>query len=327
MLELSLACQSIDRTGPLLDGRVTIEGCRLNCVRGRPEEIFQRAFRHQEFDISELSLCTHLLTTARGEGHYVAIPAFVSRAFRHSSIYVRRDSGIDQPKALKGRRVGVPDFQQTAGVWARGMLADEYGLRRSDIQWRMGGLEQPGRAARMPLELRGDIEIKQIGAEQTLSRMLAAGELDAVISPRAPSCCDNGAKVGRLFPDYRKAEEEYFRKTRLFPIMHVIGIRRTLVEQHPWLPVNVYAAFLKARAVAVDDLSRLDTPPVAHPWMADEIARLRTLMGDDIWPYGMDKNRNELDALLRYAEADGLTNSRIPLETLFAPTTFDEFNF
>ena len=327
MLELSLGCQEIDRTVPLLDGRVTIEGCRINPVRGRPEEIFQRAFRHQEFDIAELSLCTHLLTTARGNSHYIAIPAFVSRAFRHSSIYIRTDNGIDRPEARSGRRIGVPDFQQTAGVWARGMLADEYGLRRAEIRWRMGGLEQPGRAARIPLDLSNGLDVEMIGSGQTLSAMLAAGELDAVISPRAPSCWNNGAKVDRLFPDYRRAEEAYYRKTGLFPLMHVVGIRRSLVERHPWLPVNVYAAFLKARAAAVEDLSRMDTPPVTHPWMADELARVRALMGDDFWPYGIDRNRKELAALIRYAEADGLIGGPVPLEALFAATTFDQFNF
>src|SRR5215831_17005367 len=194
MLELSLGCQEIDRTVPLLDGRVTIEGCRINPVRGRPEEIFQRAFRHQEFDIAELSLCTHLLTTARGNSHYIAVPAFVSRAFRHSAIYIRSDDGIDRPEALRGRRIGVPDFQQTAGVWARGMLADEYGLRRETIEWWMGGLEQPGREVRVALDLKNGLKIEPIGDGKTLSAMLAAGAIDGIISPRAPSCWNNGAK-------------------------------------------------------------------------------------------------------------------------------------
>src|SRR5262249_11319737 len=213
-----------------------------------------------EFDIAELSLCTHLLTTARGSSHYVAVPAFVSRAFRHSSIYIRSDDGIDRPEALSGRRIGVPDFQQTAGVWARGMLADEYGLRRGDVHWRMGGLEQAGREARVPLELKNGLQVEPIAGSQTLSAMLAAGELDAVISPRAPSCWNNGAKVGRLFPGYRQAEEAYYRKTRLFPLMHVIGIRRSLVDQHPWLPANVYAHFLKRRAVPLGELRRMYRP-------------------------------------------------------------------
>lgn len=326
MLELSLACQDIDRTRALVDGRVTIEGCRLNVITGRPEEIFQRAFRHQEFDISELSLATHLVTTARGTGPYIAIPAFVSRAFRHSAIYVRRDRGIDRPEALRGRKIGVPDFQQTAGVWARGLLADEYGLDRSAIQWRMGGLDQAGREARVPLELKGSVKVETIGPSQTLSQMLEDGELDALIAPRPPRGYERNG-IARLFPDARQAEEAYFRKTRIFPIMHAIGIRRALVERHPWLPVNVYAAFRQARALAMETLIRVDTPQIAHPWIAEEIARVKAVMGEDYWPYGIAENRNELAVLMRYAEADGLIDAPVPIEALFAATTFDRFNF
>lgn len=326
MLELSLACQDIDRTRALIDGRVTIEGCRLNIVTGKPEEIFQRAFRHQEFDISELSLATHLVTTARGAGPYIAIPAFVSRAFRHSAIYVRRDRGVDRPEALRGRKIGVPDFQQTAGVWARGLLADEYGLDRSDIQWRMGGLEQPGREARIPLELKGKLTVEAIGPTQTLSQMLEEGELDGLIAPRPPRGYGRNG-IARLFPDARQAEEAYFRKTGMFPIMHAIGIRCTLVERHPWLPVNVYAAFRQARALAMETLMRVDTPPITHPWIAEEIARVKAVMGEDYWPYGIEENRSELNALMRYAEADGLIGAPVPIEALFAAATFDRFNF
>jgi 4,5-dihydroxyphthalate decarboxylase len=178
----------------------------------------------------------------------------------------------------------------------------------------------------MRLDLHGEAKITPIGADATLSKMLSAGELDAVISPRAPSA-HNGTKTVRLFPDYRQAEEAYYRKTKLFPIMHVIGIRRALAERHPWLPVNVYTAFLKAKEIAVGELTRVDTPQAAHPWMSDEISRVKALMGEDYWPYGIDKNRHELDTFNRYAEADGLTNGPVPLESLFAPATFDQFNF
>jgi len=327
VLELSLACQNIDRSRAILDGRVAVEGVRLTLVPGSPEEIFQRALRHEEFDIAELSLSTHLLTTARGDSKYVGIPAFVSRAFRHSAIYSRAEAGIESPRALKLKRIGVPDFQQTAGVWVRGMLADEYGVARGDVHWHMGGLEQPGRSARMPLNLQNGIRIDTIGPQQTLAKMLAAGELDAVIAPRAPSSMNGTGQIRRLFADYRKAEEDYYRKTKLFPLMHVIGIRRSLVEKHPWLPVNVFAAFSKARRLALEDLGRMDTLAITHPWIAEEMGRLRALMGEEIWPYGIERNRNELATLIRYAEADGLIKGPLALEALFAETTFDQFNF
>jgi 4,5-dihydroxyphthalate decarboxylase len=191
----------------------------------------------------------------------------------------------------------------------------------------MGGLEQPGRSARTPTKPNGKISIQPIGPQQTLSRMLADGELDAVIAPRAPAGYGNGNRVARLFPDYRQAEENYFTRTGLFPIMHAVGIRRSLVEKHPWLPVNVYTAFAKARTIALEELSRIDTLHVTHPWIVDEIDRVRSVMGTNFWSYGVKANAKELDAILRYAEDDGLIDGPVPLEALFAPSTFDEFNF
>jgi 4,5-dihydroxyphthalate decarboxylase len=327
VLELSLACQSNDRTRALLDGRVAVDGCKVTHVAGHAEEIFQRAFRHGEFDISELSFSTHLMTTARGEGPYVGIPAFISRAFRHSAIYIRNDRGIDSPAGLRGCQVGVPDFQQTAGVWVRGMLAEEYGVGPAEIRWRTGGLEQAGRKPRMPLKLPPRISVKPIPETKTLAGMLAEGELDAVISPRPPSCFGAGNSVVRLFPEFRKAEEHYYGKTGLFPIMHLMGIRRELAKQHPWLAMNVYKALLKSKAIALEELRMVDTVRISHPWIAEEIGRVQSLMGEDYWRYGVKENSREIGALVRYAAADGLIENEIGPEELFDRTTGDELRF
>jgi 4,5-dihydroxyphthalate decarboxylase len=327
MLELSVACQITDRTRALLDGKVAIEGCKANFVSGPAEELFQRAFRHGEFDISELSLGTHLLTTARGESRYIGVPVFLSRSFRHSAIYVRTDRGIDSPQALKGCRIGVSDFQQTAGIWVRGMLGDEYGVTSRDVRWVVGGLEQAGREARVPYRLPDDIHIEPIGADQTLASLLDAGDIDAVIAPKPPSCFGRNERVRRLFPDFRSDEEAWFTRTGLFPPMHMLGIRRTLVEQHPWLPVNVYAAFRKSRDLALAELAVTDTLRVMHPWLTSEFERVKALMGADYWRYGMKENRLDLETLQRYARSDGLIQEEVPLERLFATSTFDGFNF
>jgi len=327
LLELSLACQDTDRTRPLRDGRVTIEGCRVTFIAGNAEEIFQRAFRREEFDISELSLGTHLLTTSRGHGRYLGIPAFVSRSFRHSAIYIRSDRGITSPQDLRGRHVGVPDFQQTAGVWVRGFLADEFGVHARDIHWRTGGLEQSGREMRISYELPAEIDIRPIEAGATLSTMLVAGDIDAIISPRAPSCFPHDPNIRQLFGNYREVEEAYFRKTALFPIMHLIGIRRTLVEAHPWLPLNVYKAFLKARVIALDELNVVDTLRITHPWIAHEIQEVKKVMGENYWPYGVEENKHEIAAILRYAKTDGLVDREMQLDEIFASSTLDEFNF
>ena len=325
-VELSLACQITDRTRALVDGRIAIDGCRINFIHAPAEEIFQRAFRRGEFDISELSLGTHLLTTARGESGYIGVPAFVSRSFRHSAVYVRRDR-VESVDDLRGKRVGVPDFQQTAGIWVRGILGEEHGVSSRDVEWFTGGLEQPGRANRVAQSLAPDIRMNVIGPEQTLAAMLRAGDIDAVIAPKPPSCFGKDPAVVRLFPDYRSAEEAYFRKTGIFPLMHLMGIRRSLVEKHPWLPVNVYKAFARAKDLAIEEMAITDTLRVSHPWIVPAMDDVRALMGPDSWRYGVAENEPELRRLMAYARMDGLIAEDVPLDRLFAASTFDKFRF
>lgn len=325
-LTVSLACQNSDRTRPILDGRVPIEGCDPVYVPCDPEEIFHRAFRNEEFDVCELSMGTHLTLTGLGRSPFVGVPAFVSRAFRHSAIYVRTDRGIRDGGDLAGRMVGVPDFQQTAGIWTRGMLADEYGVQPSDVRWRTGGLEQPGRAVRVATELHAELDLERIGLDQTLSGMLAAGELDAVIAPRAPSPFLRGdPHIGRLFPDYRGAEEAYFQRTGIFPIMHCIGVRRSLAEAHPWLATNVYKAFLQAKATCMQELAQINFLRASLPWLSEDVARVKALMGEDYWRYGLRENERELEALIRYAHADGLTSRQVEPGELFAASSVEMF--
>ncbi|HEX4511804.1 MAG TPA: ABC transporter substrate-binding protein [Burkholderiaceae bacterium] len=325
-VELSLACQLTDRTRALSDGRVAIAGCRVNFIHAPAEEIFQRAFRRAEFDIAELSLGTHLLTTANGTSTYIGVPAFVSRSFRHSAIYVRA-SRVATAADLRGKQVGVPDFQQTAGIWVRGILADEYGVTARDVQWVTGGLEQPGRATRVPANVAAGIQVRGIEPDETLAGLLAEGRIDAVIAPRVPSCFGTDPDIVRLFPAYRAEEEAYFRKTGLFPLMHTIGIQRTLVERHPWLPMNVYQAFMRAKEIALEEMTITDTLRVSHPWIVPELDGLRALMGRDVWRYGVAENEHELGRLMAYARNDGLIDTDVPLDQLFASSTFDNFRF
>ena len=232
-MQISLAMMYSDRTAALFDGRVPIEGCNVHTVLLRPGEIFHRIFKFEEFDVAEMSLSSHLLTTARGNSKYVGIPAFPLRMFRHSGVYIRNDRGIDRPEDLRGKTVGLPEFQQTANVWIRGMLQDQYGVDIASVHWRTGGLEEPGREERADIRLLKDIDWQIIPRDRTLSEMLEAGELDAVISPRPPPCFirrDKCKYVDQLFPDYPAIELEYFKKTKIFPIMHVVGIRRVACE-------------------------------------------------------------------------------------------------
>lgn len=323
-LQVSLAAGDYDRTRAIFDGRVRIEGCEVAAVQLEPEEAFHRAFKYQDFDISEISLSSYTMTTARGDAQYIAVPAFVSRLFRHSGIYIRTDRGIHRAQDLKGKTVGLPEYQITANVWIRGILQDEYGIKPSDIKWRRGGMEDAGRDERTPIKLPPDIDLADVPAHRTLSDMLAAGELDAVIGARAPSCFLNGApNVDRLFPDYPKVEEDYFRRTGIFPIMHCIGIRRSLAEKHPWLATSVYKAFLQAKEHCMRELGQIGHLATSQPWSVAENDRLKKVMGADYWSYGVEPNRHVLETLVRYSWEQGLSARKLDIDEMFAPSTYD----
>jgi len=323
-LQLSLGVCDYDRTRAVLDGRAPVEGCDIIGAAIEPEEAFHRAFRFQEFDISELSLSSHTMMTSRGENDYVGIPAFVSRLFRHSGVYIRTDRGIATAADLAGKKVGLPEYQITANVWIRGILQDDFGLRPADVHWRRGGLEEAGRGERAPIKLPPGIDLQQIPDDRTLSGMLADGELDALISARAPSCLLEGKpNVARLFPDYRATEADYFRRTGIFPTMHIIGIRKTLVEQHPWLPVSVLKAFLRAKEFAMYELGQIGHLFTSLPWGVAEFEAARELMGEDYWSYGFEPNRHVLDTFTRYHHDQGLSARKVDAAELFAPSTLD----
>ena len=323
-VELSMSVCNYDRTAALFDGRAPVEGCDVTAIALEPEESFHRAFKFQEFDVSEISMSSYLLSVARNDSHYVAIPAFVSRLFRHSSIYIRTDRGIKTPQDLKGKTIGLPEYQMTANVWVRGMLQEEYGVHPRDIKWRRGGLEEPGREERARISLPPEIDLKAVPADRSISDMLEKGEIDGILSARAPSCFLRGVpNVARLFPDYPAAEEAYFKKTKLFPIMHAIGIRRSIVEKHPWVAVNVYKAFLKAKALCMDELGQIGHLHVTLPWPVYAHDHARKVMGEDYWPYGAHENKLPLETLARYSFEQGLSVRQVPLDEMFAKATYE----
>lgn len=323
-IRLTMGCTNYDRTRAVFDGRAPIEGCDIVPIALAPEEVFHRAFKFEEFDITELSLSSHTLMTARGDSAYVGIPVILSRVFRHSGIYIRTDRGFKKPKDLKGCRIGVPEYQMTANVWIRGILQDDYGLRPEDVKWFRGGLEEPGRGERAPLTLPPTIDLQQVPGDKTLSQMLADGEIDAIITARAPSSFRRGLpNVGRLFPDYREVEEDYYRRTKIFPPMHIIGLRKTLVEQHPWLAVSVYKSFIQAREIALEELEEIAYYFVMLPWALDDYKHARELMPDDYWSYGLESNRKTMETFTRYHHEQGLSTRRVAPEELFAPSTLE----
>ena len=324
-LRLSIAVRDYDRVRPLIDGTVQIDGVDPVFLPLEPEEIFFRAFRHAEFDICELSLSSSTVKTAQGGFGYVGVPAFVSRAFRHTSIYVRTDR-IKSPADLKGRKVGLAEYQLTANVWARALLEDEYGVKPADIHWIRGGLEQAGRVEKIAIRLPSEVRLDPAPKGRTLNAMLEAGEIDAFIGPRTPSCFERGApNVGWLWPDPMAVARDYFAKTGNFPIMHMIGARRALVEQHPWLPATLLKAFTRAKDVCLALLEDTSASKVTLPFMQEQVKAARDLMGADFWPYGIAANRKSLDYFLAQHHRQGLSPRPVAVEELFHPTTFEAF--
>jgi 4,5-dihydroxyphthalate decarboxylase len=321
-LVLSMSCCNYDRTAALFDGRVQVEGVDLVSSQLEPEESFHRAFKFEEFDISEISLSSHTMMTSRGANAYVAIPAFVSRLFRHSGIYIRTDRGIKSPADLAGKKVGLPEYQITANVWIRGILQDDYGLAPASVHWRRGGVEEAGREERAALSLPPDVDLQQVPEGKTLSGMLAAGELDAVISARAPSCFLRGDKgVDRMFPNYPEVEGEYFKRTRIFPTMHVIGIRKELAQQHPWLAVNVFKAFIRAKELAFHEMGQIGHLFHSLPWGVAAYEQAKKELGADYWSYGFAPNRHVLETFTRYHHKQGLSSRLVDPAELFVPAS------
>jgi 4,5-dihydroxyphthalate decarboxylase len=324
-LELSVAVGDYDRTRALIDGSVAIDGVDPVYMTLVPEEIFFRAFRAAEFDICELSLSSYTVKTAQNNSPYIAVPAFVSRAFRHTAIYVRTDR-VKKPEDLKGRKVGLPEYQLTANVWARALLDDDFGVKPADIHWIRGGIEEPGRPEKLAIKLPPGVRLDNAPDGATISGLLEAGEIDGFIAPRPPTLMEKGhPNIGWLFPDPIAVAKDYFKRTGLFPIMHVVGIRRTLAEKHPWLPGAVFKAFAQAKSVGVEKLSDTSATKVTLPFVEEALKNARALMGEDYWSYGVEPNRKVLDYFLGQHHAQGLSSRRVSVDELFHPGTAESF--
>jgi len=318
-LPLTIATWDYDRVRPLVDGRVRVEGCDVNYITMPVEELFERAFFHGEFDVAEIGFSPFLIALSRGPTPYVALPVFLSRMFRHSAVYVRGDRGIAGPADLRGKTIGVPEYQMSAVMWFRGFLQDTFGIAAKDINWVQAGLENPGRRDKFPLNVPDGFPLVSRN-DMSLSALLAAGELDAVISARRPSCFVNGhGQVRRLFPDYRAAERDYFRATGIFPIMHALGIRRDLYEKNRWLAASLYKAFVQAKRIADAEFVETTALKIGLPWVNAEYEATVEVMGEDFWSYGLNEaNRKTLSTMARYSFEQGLAVRLVGVEEMFA---------
>jgi 4,5-dihydroxyphthalate decarboxylase len=325
-LRITLACEDYDRTRALRDGSVKPEGIDINYLALPVEEIFWRMLRYREFDVAELSMGAFLVAAARGYRPFIAIPVFPSRTFRHRCVFINTASGITKPQDLRGKRVGVPEYTMTAAVWLRGLWQHEYGIAPQEIHWFQGGEEQPGRKDRVDFDLPAGIRLEVIPEDRTLNQMIESGEIDVLMSPRMPSCYLNGApQVCRLFPDFKRVEMDYFRRTKIFPIMHGIAIRADLYEKHPWVAQSLFKAFCEAKDRCFEELYDTNILRRSLPWEAAEYEETAELMGRDYWPYGFSANRPVLETLHSYLLEQGLIKQKLDLEKLFAPGTLEAY--
>jgi 4,5-dihydroxyphthalate decarboxylase len=325
-LSLTLACQPYDRMAALRDGSAPIRGVDLNFLPLPVEETFYRMLRFQEFDAAELSLSSYVLTLAQDPSPFVALPVFPSRAYRHSGIYVRADSPLRDPSELTGRTVGVPEYQITAAVWIRGILAEHHGVEVASVRYRTGGLDEPGRKEKVALDLPDDVDVRPIGPGQTLSQMLLDGEIDALYSARNPGPYNlpGHGGVRRLLDQPGHAERAYARETGIFPIMHTLVLRRDVYERAPWVAQELYLACIRSKDAALERISETASLITMLPWLPEHTEEAAAVLGADWWPYGLESNRPTLETFLGYSADQGLAARRYRPEELFAPETLEQ---
>mgnify|MGYP000063549247 FL=1 len=325
-LQLSVAMGDYDRNRALFDGRVQIDGCDPVYMLLSPEEMFFRAMRSRDFDITELSFSSYLVKHSRGECPYIAVPVFLSRAFRHTSIYVRKDR-IKKPEDLKGKKIGIPEYQLTAIVWARSILQDDYGIAPEDVVWVRGGIDTPGRPEKIKLDLPAGVRIESAPENMTISEMLDRGDLDGFIAPRPPSgAAASNPNVGWLFDDPTTVAKDYYRRTGIFPIMHVVGIRKELAERNRWLPGAVYKAFSESKTEALELLADTSATKVTLPFVEEQLKSAKETLGQDFWSYGVAPNRKTLEAFTRHHHAQGLSSRLVNVDELFDPSTYESYS-
>jgi 4,5-dihydroxyphthalate decarboxylase len=320
-LPLTLGCVSYDRTIPLADGTVAPSGIDLRITNSTPGDLFRRQARDAEFDVAEFSLSTYAMLRGQGDDRFVALPVFPSRMFRHRSIFVNVKSGIRQPADLAGRRIGAAEFQQTAGVWMRGIVEREYGVSQDEVEWYFGAYNAPGPYhERAPVALPASLRTHTIPETECLSDLLEAGEIDAVFAAQAPAAFyRHSPNVARLFPDYPAAERDHFRRTGLFPIMHTLVIRRSIYDAEPWIARSIFDAFLEAKRVGTERLSTDGRPYAGLPWLTHHLEELVEVMGPDPYPYGFAANRSTVATFLEMSHGQGLTPRVLAPEELFVP--------
>jgi 4,5-dihydroxyphthalate decarboxylase len=319
---LTLAIGDYDHTRDLASGHVPVQGATLNVLTLPPEEAFFRFTHFREWEVSEMSMGKYVSLRSQDDDGLAAIPVFPSRVFRHSMIYVRDGGGLERPEQLKGKRIGVPEWAQTAVIYARGYLSHQAGVPLDSAEWVQAGVNEAGRVEKVKLKLPPGVRLRP-EPTRSLNDMLLAGDLDAVLSARPPRSLGSG--IQRLFPDYQTAEEAYYKQTGVFPIMHVIVLRSDVLGRHPWLAMNLYKAFEEAKRRSIERLSDITASHAPFAWLAPSAERMKALFGEDFWPYGLEKNRKTLQAFVDFAFEQGVCHRQLALEELFPKQVLTSF--
>ena len=321
-LALTLAIGDYDHVRDLASGEVPVQGASINVLNLTPEEAFFRFTFFREWEVSEMSMGKYVSLRSQNDSSLVGLPVFPSRVFRHSMIYVREDGGIGAPEELKGKRIGVPEWAQTAVIYVRGYLKHQAGVPLDSVEWVQAGVNDKGRIEKVELRLPRGVRLRR-EPERSLSEMLLAGDLDAVLSARPPRSLGQG--IRRLFPDYEPVEARYFRDTGVFPIMHLVVVKSEVLERHPWLAMNLYKAFEEAKRRSIARLSDITASHAPLAWLSPYVQRMKALFGEDFWPYGLEKNRKTLQAFVDFAYEQGVCHRRLEVEELFAKQVLSSF--
>jgi 4,5-dihydroxyphthalate decarboxylase len=323
-LQVTIAISDYDHVRDFATGAVRADGIDARFLTLTIEEIFFRFTKFREWDASEMSMGKYVALRSQDDTSLTAIPVFPSRVFRHSSIYVRRDGPVRAPADLKGRRVGVPEWAQTAAVYSRGALTHQYGVALGDVEWIQAGVNEPGRAEKVKLNLPPGVRLTP-RPDSSLNAMLLAGELDALLTAHPPDAFEQGdRRVVRLFADYRSVEQAYWRATGIFPIMHVVALKSEIVARHPWVAMNLFKAFEEAKRRSVARALEVTATRFPVPWIYDVAAKAAAEFGE-LFPYGIEPNRTTLEAFLDYAVEQGVCHRRLAVEALFPEALASRF--
>ena len=319
-ISLTMACGPYDRTEALRNGDIRPEGIDLTYLPVQsPPEIFGRMIQNHAFDIAEMSCAVYMTRRSKGDFPFVALPIFPSRLFRHGFIFINAESGIVGPKDLEGKRVGVPEYQQTAAIWIRGILQHEYDVDLNTINWALGGVNTPRQASTMDLKPEGPASIEFIPDGETLNGLLERGEIDALIGARRPASLGKNPKVKRLFPNYREVEREYYQRTGIFPIMHTLVLREELYKERPWIAESMFKAMVQAKEMATEHMRFSGAMRYMVPWLFDDLDEMDDVFGPDPWPYGLEPNLHTLQTLAQYLTDQGFLHGATAVEEMFAP--------